>query len=165
MTAVANIAAGGRITAAAVAGVAPNAVLKQADQSVTNSTTLVNDTELVVPVVAGAQYFFVCYLDWEGAAGTGDIRWKWALPTGATLRYALPTGNINSLVNLTEQGSTTVSAEGSGAGVLLGVLMAGTLFNPSNNGSLQLTWAQNTANAGVPTIVHAQSALLLWETI
>lgn len=158
-----QIYAGARITADMLRSIAPLAAIKGADQSVTSSTTLVNDSGLWVPVDANASYLFACYLDFEGGTqGSSDIQWTWSGPSGYTLRYA--SGHIGTGGTFdwsTYTGSNTVIAGTAGAGNLQAAVMLGSLVT-SGAGTLQLKWAQNTASA-TPTIVHAQSILSLWR--
>jgi hypothetical protein len=165
MTAPGNIAAGGRILAADIRSVAPLAVIKGADETVTSSTTLQNDDALVLPVVANGTYIFWCYLDYEGGTqGSSDIKWQWAVPASATLRYWAgyigTTGTLHGSATIT--GGTSVSAGTGGTSVLMGAFMKGTLIVSSTAGNIQLEWAQNTSS-GTGTIVHAQSELTLWR--
>lgn len=141
----------------------PLAAVKVADQSVTSNTTLVADTELFVPLAASVSYVFHCFLDYEGAAtGTGDIKWNFAVPAGATVRYTYANfspGGASTSGNLVS-GTTVASAGTNGAGNLKGVLMFGTVIVAGTSGNMQLQWAQNTSS-GTSTIMHAQSCLML----
>lgn len=163
MTALADIQAGSRITAAMVQGVAPYAVIKGADESVASSLTPQFDDALFLAVPANTQWLFKCVLNYEGGThGASDIRWLWNVPTGATLRY-FASYTHNTLANTAMlTGSTTGSADTTGAGNLMGVQMDGTLIVGSTAGNIALEWAQFTSNA-TPTIVHAQSYLALWQ--
>jgi hypothetical protein len=141
----------------------PVAAVKTLDQQVTsNSTTLVNDNELVVSVAANATYQFSCYLDYEAAVGPGDFQWKWAVPTLATLRYQRVCVDATGVVQVhgTSSGGIVNTAQGAGPGVLQGVSMTGTLVTLGTPGVIQLQWAQNTTSS-TATIMHAQSFLVL----
>jgi hypothetical protein len=157
--------AGQRITAAQLnAFCAPVEVIKAADQSVTSSTVLVNDTALVLPVVASATYDFSCYLDYEGGTlGASDLKFQWTVPSG-TLRFWM--GFVNTAgTNSAGQTFTDTSVVGigtNGAASLRGAQMEGSLVVGSTGGSLQLQWAQNMSSA-TATIVHAQSRVRLWR--
>ncbi|SRR6266581_3187782 len=142
----------------------PLAAYKTADQSVTSSTTLVNDSELVVAVAASAVYFVRCYLNFEGGtAGSSDLKWGWTVPASATFRYTWAGWNNTGSVARAGDGQTatdTPSSATAGAGNLHGVMMTGTLAVAASAGNMQFKWAQNTSSA-TSTIVHAQSALVL----
>lgn len=147
---------------------APQNVSKQADQSVTSSTTLVNDTELMLPIVVSQQYNFQCYLNYEGGTqGSSDIKVQWGgIPAGATLRFQLMgIGTAGGMgFGNTQTASNVVALGSQGAGVLCGVFMYGNLLmGTTPGGPLQLKWAQNTSS-GTATIVHAQSTLTLQRT-
>jgi hypothetical protein len=160
-----QFAAGSRITAAGIDAAICLAVIKGSNESVTSSTTLQNDNELVLPVVADATYLFECYLDFEGGTqGSGDLKWTWALPSGATMRYRAVYTNTSgaAVTGTTNLDSDVVSAGTATAGVLRGVSMHGTLTVGATAGSIQLQWAENTSDS-TPTIVHAQSSLALWR--
>ncbi len=163
MTALGNIQAGGRILASVVQGVAPLAVIKGADQTVTSSTTVVNDNALVLPVVANATYLFLCYLDYEGGTtGGSDLKWVWSVPSSGTLRYQRINFDPSNATQLsTLSGATTGTARTNGTN-LQGVTMFGSLIMSSTAGNLQLQWAQNSPSS-TGTIVHAQSYLALWR--
>lgn len=161
-----SLAAASRLTAAEF-NEAQNVfgVIKQANQSVTSSTVLQNDNELVIPstvLVLSAQYQFWCFIDYEGGTqGSSDFQWEWSLPAGAAIRYAaLYLGTGGGLTFSTQVGSANLVAGTNGAGFLRGVTMTGTLVMSTTAGAMQFEWAQNTSS-GTATIVHAQSSLVL----
>lgn len=168
MTALGDILAGARIIADDVAGVAPNAVIKQADQDVLNSATLQNDDALFVSLPANTAWLFWSYLNYEGAAtGTGDLKIEWTAPSGATVRFAAygpATSGVSTLASLGgHMQGVSYSFGTNGSGSLLALTMLGSVLVGSTPGALQLEWAQSTANNSTATIVHAQSHLALWQ--
>lgn len=165
MTALGNINAGGRILAADVRSVAPLAVIKGADESVTSSTTVQNDDALFLPVVTNASYLMFCYLDYEGGTGgSSDLKLSWASPASSTVRcQKIHVDSSNATqVGVTDYTSLVVTARTAGAGNLQALSMIGTFVTTSTAGNLQLLWAQNTSS-GTATIVHVQSYLALWR--
>lgn len=134
---------------------APNASFKTSDQTVTSSTALVNDTALVVPVLANAIYEVKCLVIYTALNG-GDLKWTWTVPAGAALLYqalhneggATGLGN-SSLVN---SQALVGFAVGQGAGTNTGVGMQGSIVVGSTPGNLQLQWAQNTSSATSTTV-------------
>ena len=143
----------------------PIAAIKTSDQSVTSSTTVVNDTALVVAMPATGTYFFECFVEYDGGTGgSSDIKFNWAVPTSATLRYTMTTRNLsnNPVAGDATTGSTTNTASSGGAGVLRAIGMVGSLVMAGTAGNLQFQWAQNTSSA-TSTIVHAQSMMLLYR--
>ena len=90
--------AGSSATAAGVNELAARGVVKPTDESVTSSTTLQPDNDLLYALnEVNATYDFVCYLNYEGGTiNTSDLKWTWAVPSGAILRYMafyISTGN------------------------------------------------------------------------
>lgn len=165
MTAAANIKAGSRILASMIANVAPLAGYKSSDQSVTSSTTLVNDNALTISVLASATYFWVMLLDYEGGTrGSSDLKISMSVPAAATARFWMGRQDAAGTNTSSFMGSqsTTYAAGTNGAGVLTGLLAVGTLAVSVTAGSFTLQWAQNTSS-GTATIVHAQSVLAAWQ--
>lgn len=160
--------AGGRITAAMLASIAPLGVIKGADESLVSNVTLQNDNDLVVPVAANATYLFKAYLNYEGdSIANAGMKIQWSGPAGYTQRYTLnrllpgnPASTIDATASFT--GATVVGMGTTGAGTLRGTELAGSIFTGSAAGTLQLLWAQNATSA-VATIMHAQSTLELWR--
>ena len=114
-------------------------------------------------MTASAHYEFACYLDYEGGTqGASDIKWQWAIPAGATLRYQCNRVDLSGNVSIgtTQVAADVQTARTNGAGNLLAVIMHGTLVMSSTPGNLTLQWSQNTSSA-TATIVHAQSYLKL----
>lgn len=162
--------AGQRITAALLNSFcAPVAAIKAADQSVASSVALINDTALVVPVVASATYLFDYYLDYEGISsggGTaGGLKHQWTIPAGATLRFGVAFLQTNlttfqDWVTFTE--SQVINAGTQAVATLDSVKGSGTLITGVTAGNLQMQWAQAFSSA-TATIVHAQSKVNLWR--
>lgn len=144
----------------------PNAVVKPSDQSLASNITLQNDTALVLNIAANAAYIFTCYLDYEGGTlAASDLKWQWAVPSGAGMRYTatyVTTGGGLSASATYTQASVVVAGT-SGAGSLQGLVMTGAVTTSTSSGTLQLKWAQNTS-AATATIVHANSYLWLQRT-
>lgn len=138
----------------------PLAGLKTGNQSVTSSTTFVNDTALVVSCAASASYAWWSAVAFEAASG-GDMKFQWTIPAGASIagtllyRTMTPGDSVHTLLSA----SNPVQTPGSGAGVGLGLTAFGTLIMGSTAGNLQFQWAQNTSNS-TATIVRTGSVLI-----
>lgn len=159
-----QVFAGAAATAGLLQKLAPFTVIKPADQSVTSSVTLVNDSALALPLAANGSWLFACFLKYEGGtAGAADLKWAFTGPSGFGMNYELignAAGGASALGFL--RGIPGSTAGTSGAGNAWGMFMFGTVTTGSTAGTLQLQWAQNTSNA-TATIVHAGSALALIE--
>lgn len=147
--------AGSQLTAAEWNEVQPAQIIKPTNQSVTSSTTLVNDNSLFLPVaVANATYVFRSFLIYKGGTqGSSDLKLEWAIPSGATLTCVIAgigTGG-GSFVGQGFTLSGTV-ALGTAGSTVCGVLFYGTLVMSSTTGTLQLEWAQNTSSATATTV-------------
>lgn len=165
MTAAANILAGMRVTAAMIQGVAPTAAIKPADQSVTSSTTLVNDSDLSLSLPASTTWVFFGMLGVTGAAiSTGDIKVNFTVPTGSTLVYEAfgfsPSGTTTQMNTVRPAGTTSsVGVNGTSESP---VILLGSLVVSTTAGNLQLQWAQNVSS-GTSTTVKTGSFLTSWQ--
>lgn len=165
MTAASQVAAGGRATASQIRSIAPLAAYKSANQTVTSSTTMVNDSLLVVPVAANAIYFFEAFISYQGfTQNISDLKMGWAAPSGSTMVWTplylntsgVLIGGIQNLIGATViAGSNGVSNQRTVSG-FGGFSVGGTA------GNLQLQWAQNTSST-TPTTVLAGSIISLWQ--
>lgn len=142
----------------------PMVAYKASDQSVTSSITLVNDSDLTLPVAVNAFYTFWLFLDYEGGTGgSSDLKLQFAVPAGAFLRYHMAYEVTTAVVGVNSTFTAATSIAGlrtQGAGNLCGTTMHGTLFTVGSPGNITLQWAQNTSSA-TSTIVHAQSCMVL----
>lgn len=127
-------------------------VRKTADQSVTSSTTLVNDSHLVLSVVANATYTLFLMCVFSGGT-TGDIKFSWGVPSGTVLRWVDQTGTSGLAADL-----DVYSAPGGTTQV--GFQIWATVVTSGTAGNIQFRWAQNTSDA-TATIVRANSHLCL----
>ena len=164
MTALGQIQAGGRLTAAMLQGVAPYAVIKGADETV-STLTLQNDDALFAAVAVNTSWLFAAYISYEGGTlNASDLKYQWTVPSGATLRFqpltALPSGSVQ-IGNTFAAGSPQAAAT-NGAGNLRALSCTGTLAVGNTAGTLQFQWCTNTSPA-VNTTVHAGSSLALWQ--
>ncbi len=153
-------AAGQRVTAAALAAMLPLDVSKTALQQVTNSTTLVADTHLFLPVVAGAVYRLDGMLDYDGFFGAGGLKVGWTYPSGTTMRWGLR-GVVAQDTNLKfnpnsgiESAVLSVGTYGtSGAsGAHTTARPVGTVTIGGTAGALTMRWAQDAAHATSTTL-------------
>lgn len=164
MTAQARFYDGGRLTAAAVRGIAPLSAYKAQTQGVAQATSFVNDNDLLLALAAGAVYYFSCVLGYNGdVSGNGDIDLAWALPGGAATGYALYSNKGGAATNGFWGTGASISLNTGGTGTTYCAVMQGTVAMAGTPGILQLQWKQNTANAGTPTNVVAGSELLAWQ--
>ncbi|WP_354643854.1 hypothetical protein [Kitasatospora camelliae] len=127
------------------------AVTKSATQSVTSSTTLVNDTHLLLPVAANAEYHLEGFVVYDGAFSAGDFKCDWSLPASASMLWAgngMSTGAGGGLTANTQASGTTVAFGTYGAGPpYTSLSVRGRIVTAGTAGNAQFKWAQNSSNA------------------
>lgn len=173
MTALGQILAGARVTAAMLQGIAPDAAVKPGPETVTFSATLQNDNDLWLSLPATGTWAFLCslYATSTAALGSGDIKCAFSVPSGASVTWSGP-GLSAASSTVTPNWSIARQATG-GATLAIGygvigasptpALLFGTVTMGGTSGDLQLQWAQDTASAGNSVTVLAQSSLMGWQ--
>lgn len=157
--------AGQKITAALLNAMQPLYVAKPSDQSVTSSTTNVNDTALFLALEANSVYT-VSGLLLYSAHQDGDIRMGWAVPAGATFQWICHAQNAGGtsgistgvVVDLQNAGAGTFPLGGADTGnttVMTG-LLCGRIVTSGTAGNLQYNWAQRVSS-GTASIMRAGS--------
>jgi len=155
-----TVAAGAPSWATPAAGATVKTVRKSSDQTVTSSTTVVNDSQLKFAVAANETYIFQAWLYTYAADGTPDIKVTFTGPSGSTVFWS------SSQVIFNAGGSTTLTVVSPGATTadlfvdsnLRAIQLYGTILNSSTAGDVQLQWAQNTSSAN-GTSVKAGSSI------
>jgi hypothetical protein len=135
------------------------AVVMSADQTVNNSTTLVSATGMAFSLAASATYAIDGWLRYTSNP-TADIKFGWSLPSGGagfwTLFGAMTTTApvaSNERVNHTDFSTVALTSALAAAGddFSTGVIdiaaRATGFITTTNAGTLQLQFAQNTADA------------------
>jgi len=141
----------------------PLAVVKSADESVTSSTTVQNDDELVLSVAASCTYAFDLFIIYEGGTqGSSDLKMQYTLPAGATghldVVYLDSSGGQHSAGDNTASSTWTAGTAGAGNNKLF--FGRGIVVISSTAGSLQIQWAQGTSS-GTATKVKTNSYMML----
>lgn len=160
---------GTTLTSAILASLLPDVATKSAVESVTNSTTMQNDDELLLAVEANATYSVDLHLFYD-AATAGDITIGWAGPSGATMNWGMIGAHVNetsstTVTNVTMPQFTIGQTNdlGGGASVATYAVVHGTLITAGTAGNLNFRWAQR-ALSGTATNVRAGSQLILKRT-
>jgi len=147
----------------------PRAV-KTADQDVTSSTTVVDDTHLQLSLLANVDYDIIGMLMFEGATA-GDLKLQWAwTPSSTGLELSMggigPTAGVTSFegdafflarTDVTSSPSSTYTL-GINTGTWGTYIITGNVNVGSSNTTLKLRWAQN-ASSGTATKIKARSWL------
>lgn len=129
---------------------------KTSAQFVNNSTTLVNDTQLVSPTLQPNSTWLVESLIFYDASNAGKIKINWTEPAGAQLLWSgmgAGTGATTAPVTMSDaQRGTSVAYGAVGVGTIIPIIARGRLTIGSTAGPLQFQFAQNTADATNCTI-------------
>lgn len=139
----------------------PRAV-KSADQSVTSSTVVVDDTHLQMTLKANIQYDIIGGLFYTGAlAGDLKLQWAFSASTGTEIDIAgmglveaagTFSGDMMGLARSTSTSPTatiTYGADANGVGlVIMGNIIVGT-----SDTLLKLQWAQGTSSGTATTVM------------
>lgn len=133
-------------------------IKKLADESVTSSTTLQNDDELLFTVLNGEVWDVTCYLDVE--QGSGVPGFKCAFAGGDGSRYQVGADGIDGAVHGKFEAFATTGLTTDQASLSAGnpVFLRSTIHATSNT-TLILKWAQGTSN-GSATILKAGSVMI-----
>lgn len=143
---------------------------KAAAESVTSSTTLQNDDDLVIPTLeVGKSYSVWAFLAASGAAA-GDIKtsWSWAGTATKFSRSCLgPTTGTTDITNTSmraaRHGAATAIPYGLDGSLESLIMEQLTIETVTVAGSLQLQWAQNTSSGTASTL--NTTSRILWEEI
>ena len=124
-------------------------VRKSSDQTVTSSTTLVNDSQLKFAIAANETYIFEAWLYTYAADGTPDIKVTFTSPAGSTLFWS----SSQVIFNAAAATTLTVVAPGGTTGDLFvdsnlrAIQLYGSVLNGGTAGDVQFQLAQNTSSA------------------
>lgn len=137
-------------------------VRKTADESVTSSTALQDDDALLMNVAANEVWQFQLLIRYEADAA-GDISVSFGLPASGRIisQFAAKTGGGTLQTNdwdITTTDGSSVTAEGSGAGVGKLLNINGFWINGGTAGNYRFRWAQGTSSA-TATVVKTHSLL------
>lgn len=134
-------------------------IFKDADESVTSSTTLQDDDDFSITVAANEKWHFKLILRISGATG-GDLDIAWTVPSGAAGQQwstgdLLAASGFTAIDITTEKTIQTTSTEQT-------IVIEGYIIVGGTAGTAQFRWAQN-ASSGTATIIHEESHMLSWR--
>lgn len=134
--------------------------VKASDEPVTNSSTVQNDDDLAFAIGASEVWSFALFLTITSGT-TPDFRLTFTVPSGATIRIggtmlrAAGDSNNATAQHLIGDGTTTYDVN---ADAFATLTLQGYVVNSTNAGTVQLQWAQATADMS-DTVVQAGSWL------
>jgi len=131
-------------------------VVKPADETLSNSTVLQDDDDLLATLNINKTYSFIYLLIYLSST-TNDFKFGMSVPAGATMAWysQVTAGRADE----DETDSIFFSADGVNLQLAFGtgqIIMGGTA------GDFNVQWAQNTASAGVTTVKEG-SYIVVWE--
>lgn len=134
---------------------------KSADQSVTSSVTLTNETDMAVAIGAGETWVVTWQLSTAFAVGTGLLI-AVTTPASATQLIQATINPIVTVTGLVPMSNTTTT---SGAAITLTVgtvavalvTVCATVVNSTTAGAITLQFTQTSAGSATPTTLKANS--------
>jgi hypothetical protein len=126
----------------------PLAGIKSANQTITSTTTFINDADMRFPVAAGSMYEFHTFVRY--ASGTGqDWKSSFTVPSGASAKFArYANDNFGTFGGNGEFSDTdTIVSQGQGVGNIHTINFFGILITGGTAGNLIFQWSQNTSGA------------------
>jgi hypothetical protein len=142
-----------KVTVADLRGSTGATVRKTADQTVNNSATLQNDSDLLLPVGANESWVgeAVIFATGDGAA---DIQFAITVPAGASVAYSLvsagpTTANAAPVASMASGGALNGGTSGATARPFI---INWSVGNGSTAGDIQIQWAQIVATVADTTV-------------
>ncbi|GJQ30856.1 MAG: hypothetical protein HBSAPP03_27400 [Phycisphaerae bacterium] len=137
------------------AGPGHTLILKAADESLNSTTTLQDDDHLTYALQANEHVEFEAFILTTQAHNNADIKYTFAVPTGATILWTASkqlttSATVTQEIPVTASGTTRVNDFA--AGDLILTRVRGYVRNGSTAGSLTLRWAQNSSNGSNITV-------------
>lgn len=129
-----------------------------ADQTVTNSATLVTVPQLTIPIGINERILFRYNIFYTSTA-TGDLKYRVDVPASPTL-YRLATDNVAG--DVTAGVTSVITAEADSTALLASgtdglIRLVGVLSNGTTAGNIIFQFAQNTATGSQSAIIRAGS--------
>ncbi len=140
----------------------PVQVVKSSDESVTSSTTLQADDELLFAVAANETWLYRFGIFFTGNT-TGDFKFEITGPTSHAMRYGVgsmeDTGGSTLMFRAGRDGTALAGFQAQATPTANMMRVDGIIANAGNAGNCTFEWAQNTSN-GTATIVEQNSYLI-----
>jgi len=136
-------------------------IVKTSDETVTSSTTLQNDNQLLFPVGSFQHWGFEFFIIWDSTTA-GDIKFSVTVPASAGGEWVLSKQEGAQTGEPTYRGgaafgtATGIAADASAT--KYGAHIFGSVLTVATSGDVTLQWTQNTSN-GTPATVYTHSWL------
>lgn len=119
----------------------PQIKTKKADQTVNNSTTLVDD-DTIKQTIQGKETWKFHLMLFVDSGATPDWKIGITAPSGATGYWEVMGSLADAITDVSTPGTTNLAMTGNP----IKVEISGVIINGVNRGDIQLQWAQNTAD-------------------
>lgn len=157
--------AGSKIQAANLLLMEPQNAVKNGVQSVTSSTTLVDDNDMVFTLPGSGTYVWTTFLNYTGGTlGSSDLKCTFAYTGTSSFGVWGGAGIATSATTAIQAGGNSLGSTvswGTSGGSFFTLHMHGSVFATSS-GTLKLQWAQNTSSA-TSTNLRQGSFMQVWQ--
>ena len=122
--------------------------IKSANQTISSSTTLINDADMRFAVAAGSMYEFHVFVRYSSGTGQ-DWKSSFTVPAGANAHFSrIARDNSGNFAGDGEFVDTdSVVSQGAGVGAIRTINFFGYVVTAGTSGNLIFQWAQNTSGA------------------
>jgi len=140
-------------------------IIKSANETVNNSTTLQNDNDFSFAIAANEKWLVELFLAITSVSANSDFKFNFTLPASCTIRFGV--GSNSAITGTWGAGATSVSPTGLSTSANVsagsfngtwGLIVVATIINAGTAGTVQYQWAQDTAVAE-DTILLANSVM------
>jgi hypothetical protein len=141
------------------AWLAPLAGVKSANQTISNTTTFVNDADMRIAVAANSIYEFHVFIRYSSPLGA-DWKSSFTVPAGASAHFSRYGNDIGGTFGGPADFNDTSVCTSAGPGVatIININFFGNVVTAGTAGNLVFQWSQQTAVAA-NTILYQNSYL------
>jgi hypothetical protein len=127
--------------------------MKDATETVNNSTAFQDDNHFSFPVVAGGKYLAELHVGYQSSA-VANLKCRWVLPSGNLdcNMFQLDAGTSDLQIYAATDGQI-VGIPGTGVSVPLPLILTHAVFIGGTGGNLKWQWAQNVAEVSNTSIL------------
>ena len=140
----------------ALKGTKTTIITKKADQTVNNSTTLVDDDDLTLTLKANTRYFVRFYAR-VISPSAADFDWTFKAVSGVSYEDKRATTGQGQMISFGSESTLATNGTDQDVGYGVGFLKTG-----SGGGELIVQWAQNVATVGDTKLLEG-SVLIVFE--
>ena len=119
---------------------------KAADETITNNSTMQDDNDLYMSVVANGVYHFELIGSYQAAAAAG-LKIEWSAPAGTSMDVSRFLCKVATAVSYDVTNALGAVAGFTGTAAPVPIRLESTVFVGGTAGTVKFRWAQNTANA------------------